>query len=194
MPVLLIALAFALLPGAADAHTGIGATAGFSHGFMHPFGGVDHLLAMVAVGMLAAQWGGRALWLLPASFLTTMAAGGALGMTGIALPHVEIGIGLSVVVLGLLVALGVRLPLAAAMLLVPLFAIFHGHAHGAEMPADGSGVAYGFGFLAATALLHVAGIGAGLALAIYDRADRRIAQLAGGAMSIVGVTILGGAI
>ena len=158
----LLSLAAALLmlaATAAQAHTGVGGTAGFAHGFAHPLGGIDHVLVMVAVGLFAAQLGGRALWLVPLSFVSVMMAGGALGMAGVAMPFVEIGIGLSVVVLGLAVAFGLHLPTAAAMALVGLFAIFHGHAHGAEMPESASGLAYGAGFVLATALLHALGIG-----------------------------------
>ncbi|HQS11097.1 MAG TPA: HupE/UreJ family protein, partial [Xanthobacteraceae bacterium] len=132
--VLAIAGALALAPSLAFAHTGVGATHGFVHGFMHPVTGLDHVLAMVTVGILAWQMGGRAIWLLPASFVTLMAVGGALGMSGFDLPYVETGIALSVVVLGAAVAMGVKAPLAFAMGLVGMFAVFHGHAHGAEMP------------------------------------------------------------
>src|SRR4051794_25073867 len=130
---------------AAQAHTGIGDTAGFAHGFAHPLGGIDHVVVMVAVGLFAARLGGRALWLVPLSFVSVMIAGGALGMAGIDVPFVEFGIGLSVVVLGLAVAFGLHLPTAAAMALVGVFAIFHGHAHGAEMPESASGLIYGAG-------------------------------------------------
>ena len=151
-----------LTPTIAFAHTGIGPTVGFSHGFLHPITGLDHVLAMVMVGMFAAQLGGRALWLVPAAFVAVMAAGGALGVAGYPLPFVEIGIALSVVTLGALVAFGVRLPTAVAMAVVALFAIFHGHAHGSEMPETAAGLTYGLGFVVATALLHMAGIGLGL--------------------------------
>ena len=167
LPPLLIALT-----GAAFAHTGLGDAAGFTHGFMHPVGGLDHVLAMVAVGLYAALLGGRALWLVPATFVAVMAIGGALGMAGFGLPYAEIGIALSVVVLGLAVALRLSLPTLAAMALVGLFAVFHGHAHGAEMPQDVSGYAYAAGFMLATALLHCAGIALGLAGRQVRRAGR----------------------
>jgi urease accessory protein len=140
---------------------GHGDAAGFTHGFMHPLGGLDHVLAMVAVGLYAALLGGRALWLVPATFVTVMALGGAAGLAGYALPYAELGIALSVVVLGVAVALRVSLPTLAATALVGVFAVFHGHAHGAEMPQYLSGYEYAAGFLAATALLHGAGIAAG---------------------------------
>lgn len=182
---------FAAVPTAAFAHVGIGDTVGFGHGFAHPLGGLDHVLTMVAVGVLAAQLGGRAAWLVPLAFIGMMTLGGVLGMAGIAVPFVEIGIGSSVVVLGLVVALGLDLPVAAAMALVGGFAIFHGHAHGAEMPETASGLAYGAGFVAATALLHASGIGLGLAIGRAG-AGRRIAQVAGGAMTVAGAAILAG--
>ncbi len=183
----------ALLPSIAAAHTGVGDAEGISHGFLHPLSGFDHVLAMVAVGMFAAHLGGRAVWLVPLSFVTMMAVGGALGMAGILFPIVEIGIGLSVVVLGLAVALGLSLPLAAAMGLVGFFALFHGHAHGAEMPETASGFGYAAGFIFATALLHAAGIGAGVLIAqLHGQIGKRIQQVVGGAAAIAGVGILAG--
>jgi len=188
-------IALLALTGTALAHPGHGDATGFTHGFMHPLGGLDHVLAMVAVGLFAAHLGGRALWLVPAAFVAVMAAGGALGIAGIAVPFVETGIALSVVVLGLAVALRVSVPLLAAMALVGLFAIFHGYAHGAEMPVDASGAGYAAGFLAATALLHGIGIAIGLTVGkLGDLAGRRAVQIAGGAMALAGIAILAGAI
>lgn len=191
-----VAAAAALLlatSGTVFAHTGHGDAGGFVHGFLHPLGGLDHVLAMVAVGLFAAHLGGRALWLVPATFVAVMALGGALGMAGAALPFVETGIALSVVVLGLAVALRMSVPVLAAMALVGSFAIFHGHAHGAEMPQGGSGAAYAAGFLGATALLHCAGIALGFAVArLGEFAGRRAVQIAGGAMALAGVAILVG--
>ncbi|MBV9990556.1 MAG: HupE/UreJ family protein [Alphaproteobacteria bacterium] len=176
------AAAIALLPAAASAHPGIaGHTHGFAYGLAHPLGGIDHVLAMVAVGMFAAHLGGRALWLLPLTFVSAMALAGIAGMTGLALPFVEIGIGLSVVVLGLAVALQWNMPALAAMGLVGFFAVFHGYAHGAEA----SGLAYGAGFVCATALLHSVGIGLGLAIR-----NRRMVHFVGAAISLAGVAIL----
>jgi urease accessory protein len=187
------AVLFIAMPVAALAHTGHGDAGGFAHGFTHPLGGLDHVLAMAAVGLFAAHLGGRALWLVPATFVTVMALGGALGMAGVALPFVETVIALSVVVFGLAVALRISVPTLAAMALVGVFAIFHGHAHGAEMPQDASGAAYALGFLLATALLHGAGIAAGLPVAgLGTLAGRRAVQVAGGAMALVGVGILVG--
>jgi urease accessory protein len=153
--VMRIAAAAAVLiamTGAAAAHPGHADAGGFTHGFLHPLGGLDHVLAMVAVGLYAALLGGRALWLVPATFVTVMALGGALGAAGYALPYTEIGLALSVVALGLAVALRVNLPTLAAMTLAGVFAVFHGHAHGAEMPLDLSGYEYAAGFLARGAL------------------------------------------
>ncbi|MGA7488260.1 MAG: HupE/UreJ family protein [Xanthobacteraceae bacterium] len=185
------AVALTLVPTAALAHPGIGDAHGFVHGFAHPLGGLDHLLAMVAVGIFAWQLGGRALWLVPASFVLAMAAGAALAMLGVALPAVELGIAVSVIVLGAVVALGVKAPPAIAMALVALFAVFHGHAHGTEMPLDASGGAYGAGFLLATALLHVAGIAIGVAIGRVGEAYGRGAYRLGGALvALAGVAIL----
>ena len=172
------AIALTLVPTAALAHPGLGD----AHGFAHPLGGLDHVLAMVTVGIFAWQLGGRALWLVPATFVLTMAAGGALAMLDIPVPLVELGIALSVIVLGAVVALGVKAPLAIAMGLVGLFAIFHGHAHGTEMPLDASGGAYGAGFVVATALLHIAGIALGVAIGRIGDAYGRAAYRLGGAL------------
>lgn len=189
------AAAFVLLPRAALAHTGHGDTGGFAHGFMHPIGGLDHVLAMVAVGLYAALLGGRALWLVPATFIGVMAIGGALGIAGYPLPYTEVGIALSVVVLGLAVALRISLPVLAAMALVGVFAIFHGLAHGAEMPQDASGYVYAAGFLLATGFLHCAGIAIGLVAGdLADRGGWRVVQAAGGAMALAGVALLTSAI
>jgi urease accessory protein len=190
-----LAAALALLPSVAFAHPGVGATVGFSHGFAHPLTGLDHILAMTTVGMLAYQLGGRALWLVPCAFVLVMAIGGALGMAGISIPFVELGIALSVVVLGAVVALGIKAPLAVAMGLAGLFAIFHGHAHGTEMPAAAAGLSYGAGFVIATALLHLAGIGAGM---LIGRAGERrgavVVRTAGGLVSVAGLALLAGLI
>jgi len=147
-----IAALIAIAPMAAMAHTGTGGTIALTHGFLHPLGGLDHVLAMVAVGVFAAQLGGRALWAVPVAFLLAMVAGGALGYSGMALPMVEPGIALSVIVMGVAVAAGLRLPVAPAMALVAVFAVFHGHAHGAEGAGAGSFAGYAAGFVAATAL------------------------------------------
>ena len=159
----LFVVATILAPTVATAHPGHDGT-DLVHGFLHPLGGVDHIIAMVAVGLLAARLGGRALWLVPASFVLAMAAAGLAGMAGMTLPYAEAGIAISVVVLGVVAVFGLAMPVAAAMGLVAFFAVFHGYAHGIEMPETASGLAYGAGFVAATALLHAAGIGIGLAI------------------------------
>jgi urease accessory protein len=195
MPKVLLALFVTLTPSLAFAHVGVSETSGVAHGFMHPVSGFDHILAMVAVGLFAAHLGGRALWLVPLAFVAMMAAGGVLGMTGIGLPYVEIAIGLSIVVLGIALATRVNPPVAIAMALVGLFAIFHGHAHGAEMPETTSGLPYGVGFILATALLHAIGIGVGILIGkAGQRYSRTISQIAGGAMALAGIAILGGLI
>jgi urease accessory protein len=187
-----LTLAGALLPTAALAHTGIGAAGGFAHGFWHPIGGLDHVLAMVAVGAFAVRLDGRAVWLVPAAFVAMMAVGGFAGLEGIQLPFVETGIALSVVVLGLAVAFRWKLPVAVASALVGLFAIFHGHAHGSEMPVDAPGLTYAAGFMLATASLHVAGIGLGLAVGRIGARSRFALQASGGAMALAGVALLSG--
>jgi urease accessory protein len=176
-------LAFA---GAAQAHPGHadGAFAGLAH----PFMGLDHLLAMVAVGIWAAQQGGRAKWLVPSCFVTVMALGGALGMAGMSLPMMESGIATSVLLLGLLIAFSVRLPAAAGAALVGLFAVFHGYAHGAEMPALASPWQYGVGFVIATALLHVLGLGVGAGMKNHGWSVR----LAGAAVAACGAWMMAG--
>src|SRR5262245_16300272 len=185
------AAALAFAPVAASAHVGAGDAHGFVHGFSHPLGGIDHILAMVAVGLFAAHLGSRALWLVPLTFVSVMALAGIAGMAGIKLPFVEIGIGMSVVVFGLAVALQLSVPTLVAMGLVGFFAIFHGHAHGVEMPQGMSGLFYGAGFVCATTLLHAIGVGLGLTIGktgpVYSP---RIVQIAGSIMVISGVAIL----
>jgi len=182
-PLATLALVFA--PVLAHAHPGHDAN-GFAAGVSHPLHGLDHLLAMVAVGLWAAQLGGRARWVVPASFVSVMALGGALGMAGVALPFAEQGIFASVLMLGVLIAAAVRMPLAASAALVGLFALCHGHAHGLEMPATATGLTYGAGFVFATALLHATGIGAGLLIQHYAQAVwLRATGVAVGAASIL---------
>ncbi|PDT01316.1 urease accessory protein [Rhizobium chutanense] len=191
----LLALAAAALPAVAYAHTGVGQTSGFMHGFSHPISGLDHILAMVMVGVFAFQLGGRAVWLVPATFVLVMAVGGGLGIAGVNVPFVEVGIALSVIVLGAIVALSVKAPTAVAMGVVGLFAIFHGHAHGAEMPEDAGGAAYAAGFMIATALLHAAGLGLGFLIArIGERQGPFVVRTTGGLAAVAGVGILMGLI
>ena len=191
-----LATAFILAPTLAFAHPGLpGHTHDLASGFVHPFSGLDHILAMVAVGLFAAQLGGRALWAVPASFVGMMAAAGIAGMSGIALPLTETGIALSVIVLGGAVALRLALPVAAAMALVGFFAIFHGYAHGLETPETASGLLYGLGFVAATAALHTLGIGLGLALGRFEGAfGRGLVRMAGSAAALIGMVMLAAAV
>jgi len=186
-----LASVLVVLTGPAFAHIGHGHAGGFVHGFMHPVGGLDHVLVMVAVGLYAVRLGGCALWLMPATFIAVMAFGGLLGTFRIADPFFEIGVAMSVVVLGLAVALRVNLPKITAIAVVGLIAIFHGYAHGAEMPGDVSGPAYAAGFMLATVLLHGAGIALGLLMGhLRDFVRRRAMQLTGSAMALAGVAML----
>jgi urease accessory protein len=189
----LLPLLFIALPTAALAHTGHGEASGFVHGFMHPVGGLDHILAMVAVGVFAYVLGGKALWLVPLSFVGMMAVGFLLGLGQVDVPFVELGIALSSVVIGAAAAWGRPMPVAAAMSLVGVFAIFHGHAHGAEMPVDTSGLEYAAGFIVATALLHAAGIAAAMGVAkLVGKYGKPVAQVAGGLFALGGVGVLAG--
>ena len=180
---------FIFAPAAALAHPGHDGAGGLVHGFVHPVTGIDHVLAMIAVGVLAAQYGGRALWLVPMSFLVAMAAAGAIGMAGIPVQIVEVGIGLSVVVLGLMIAFQIKPPTLVAMVVVGFFALFHGYAHGSEMPNGLAGLSFAAGFLVATALLLGAGVGLGLLLQ-RRTLSRRLIQAGGGAMALVGIAVL----
>jgi urease accessory protein len=192
----LLATALVLVPTLALAHPGLpGHTHGFAEGALHPLTGIDHILAMVAVGLFAAQLGGRALWLVPASFVTVMAAAGFAGMSGIALPWTETGIALSIIALGSVIALRASMPVAAAMAMVGFFAVFHGYAHGVEAPDNVSGLLYGAGFVAATAILHAAGIGIGLALGRLEGArGRNLIRIAGSLAAVIGVAMLANAV
>ena len=154
----LLAAAF---PSPLAAHEG-GSAAGLLSGLYHPISGVDHVLAMVAVGIWGAQLGSPAIWVLPVTFPIVMAFGGMLGLLGVQIPGVEIGIGLSALVLGLMVALERRSDLRVAAVLVGFFAVFHGFAHGAELPEGQSGLLYSIGFVVSTGMLHACGISLGL--------------------------------
>lgn len=159
-----LALATALLGAAAtaNAHEATGVAGGFTSGFLHPLFGWDHVAAMVAVGLWGAFLKNPAIWLLPVVFPLVMAFGGALGVIGVPLPGVEIGIALSALVLGAMVLFAVRPPLWVAVALVGAFAIFHGHAHGTELPEAANPLAYSIGFVLCTGLLHLCGIAFGL--------------------------------
>ena len=188
MPMAVLLLAIACAP--AFAHTG-SASGGFVGGFAHPLFGPDHVVAMVAVGLWGAFLGSPAIWLLPIVFPLVMAFGGIIGILGVPLPGVEIGIALSAIVLGLMVALAARPPLWTAAVLVGAFAIFHGYAHGGELPPGADAVTYFVGFVVATGLLHLTGIAFGL-LARWP-AGRFAVRAAGGAIALAGVAFLNGA-
>jgi urease accessory protein len=145
----------------AFAHPQKGEAVGFLTGFRHPISGLDHVLAMVAVGLWGAQLGAPAIWILPVAFPMVMAIGGMLGLMGIPLPGIEYGIALSAMLLGIAVMVEVRPPAGVAAALVGFFAIFHGHAHGTELPPGQSALLYSMGFVIATGCLHALGIGAG---------------------------------
>lgn len=174
----------------AFAHTGVAflGESGFAAGFVHPLLGPDHLLAMLGVGIWGAQLGGRAAWAVPAAFVTVMVIGAMLAIGGAPLPLVELGIAGSVLVMGGLIALGARMPLALAMGLAGLFALFHGHAHGTELPGFAHPAAYGIGFVLATVLLHLAGFG--LAHLLRAQAGRLPFRLGGAAMAVAGGSFL----
>ena len=160
----------------------------FMAGFSHPLFGADHILAMVAVGLWAAQTGGKALWAIPAAFVGTMAVGFLLALGGVELPFVEPAILASVIGLGLLVAMAVKLPVAASAAVVGAFALFHGHAHGGELGTAGA-LQFGAGFVMATALLHLAGITLGMGIARFAPA---ISRIAGAATALLGVSLIFG--
>jgi urease accessory protein len=177
-----------LLPIPAVAHMGTGLPGGFESGFMHPFSGIDHLLAMVSVGLWGAFLGQPLIYVLPVIFPAMMVAGAIMGMFALPLPPVEIGIALSVLVLGGCIALPVKAPVWAACIVVGIFALFHGYAHGKELPSAADPVAYSVGFVLATGLLHVSGICLGL---LNDlRRGIVVTRSMGGIIAVVGVWFL----
>jgi len=175
-------------PGLAAAHTFQGET-GFLSGVFHPVLGFDHLLAMLSVGIVSAQMGGRAIWTVPLTFVAVMGLGGFLGMQGIPLPGVEYGIALSVLILGLAVARGKKIHTAGAHTGVAFFAVFHGHAHGAEMPAMASPLIFSLGFLLGTAAIHLAGVGVGLSAPIIRNGAQTL-RYVGAGIAGIGVYII----
>lgn len=181
---------FFVFPSLAFAHIPEGAGSGFFTGFLHPILGFDHLISMVAVGLWGAFLGDRALWILPIVFPSIMAVGAAIGIIGLEVPLVEFVIALSGVVLGALIALRFKTRLAVAMVLVGIFALFHGYAHGTEMPGQISAFTYGAGFVIGTGLLHLAGIGIGFATRL-PRGELMI-RGCGGVISVIGLTYLVG--
>ncbi len=182
---LIAAAGFTMAAAPAWAHTGAGPASDFAAGFIHPLHGQDHVLAMVTVGLLACLLGGRALWAVPASFVAMMLVGGSLGLAGIGIPAVEFGILASIVVLGAVVAWGRSVPVGVAMALAGLFAVFHGHAHGSEMPLQASAATYALGFALAGAALHGLGIAAGL----VAFGSPKMVRLAGACAALAGMAL-----
>jgi len=187
-----IALATVLLALAtpALAHEGGGVVGGLTSGFLHPLLGLDHLVAMVGVGLWGAFLGRPAIWLLPIVFPVVMALGGALGIAGFPLPAVESGIALSAIAIGICVALALRPPLWVAAVVVGLFAVFHGHAHGTELPAAANPLTYAMGFVFATGMLHLCGIGLGILSNIP--AGRYVVRAGGAVIAAIGLAFLTG--
>ena len=182
-----ILLAYA---SAASAHEATGITGGFLSGFMHPLLGWDHVVAMVAVGLWGAFLGSPAIWVLPVVFPLVMAFGGALGVVGVPIPAVETGIAASAVVLGAMVAFAVRPPIWVAAVIVGAFAIFHGHAHGTELPNAANPLAYSLGFVISTGLLHLSGIAFGLL--VRWPVGKVAVQAGGGLIALAGIGFLTG--
>ncbi|MBE3640571.1 HupE/UreJ family protein [Mangrovicoccus algicola] len=178
-----------LAAGPAMAHVGPGAHGSVATGLLHPLSGLDHILAMVAVGLWASLIGGRALWIAPAAFVGAMVAGYALGVAGLPLPMVEPMILASTVVLGLAAAAALRIGLVPAAAAIAAFGLFHGHAHGGELGEAGA-LRFGLGFVLATAMLHLAGIGLGLGLKqVSARHGNTIARIAGGVIALAGLSL-----
>jgi len=185
---LAILASIAIFDSSAFAHTMPGQAQGFITGFLHPLSGLDHILAMVAVGIWGSQLGRPAIWVLPVAFPLVMSFGGVLGVRGVPIPGVEIGAAASALVLGIMIALAARPPLRVAALIVGAFAIFHGHAHGTELPKAASPLTYALGFVLATGLLHVCGILFGLIN--FRPAGAKALRMSGGLIAIVGIVLL----
>ena len=191
-PLQYLVVIFFLSNSLAYAHGGIGLNSGIAGGFMHPLSGLDHIAAMVAVGLWGAFLGRPAIWLLPVVFPLIMVVGGVFGMLHLPIPAIETGIASSAIVLGLMVALAARPPLWIAAIMVAIFAIFHGYAHGAELPNATNPIAYSIGFVVATGLLHLSGIAFGL---LVEWPQGKVAVRLGGAViALVGVGFLTGLI
>jgi urease accessory protein len=183
-----ILLAF---PEIAHAHEFHGA-GGLISGLTHPVLGLDHLLAMISVGVLSAQIGGRAIWSVPLTFVLVMLVGGVLGIAQVPLPFVESGIAISVIALGAVIAVGKTMPTVVAMYFVGIFAVFHGHAHGSEMPSLAQPALYALGFGVGTAGIHIAGVGIGVGALRFKNAGPSLLRLAGAGVAVAGITILVG--
>jgi urease accessory protein len=183
-----LGITLCLLPQPAAAHILSGAQGGFGSGFTHPLTGPDHFLAMFAVGLWGAQMGGRSVWTLPVAFPMIMVAGGVAGMVGIPLPGIEIGIALSILALGLAIALAWRPAEWMALVLIAYFALCHGYAHGAELPLSADPADYAIGFVVATGMIHLFGIGVGLAL--HKPMQGRLARGLGALIGLGGLYFL----
>lgn len=181
-----------MLPRTAFAHIVNGAQGGFGSGFAHPLTGPDHFLAMFAVGLWGAQMGGRRIWSLPVAFPLIMVVGGIAAMLGLPLPRVELGIALSIVALGLAIVFAWRPPEWSALALISVFAICHGYAHGAELPLSADPADYAIGFVLATGMIHLFGIGVGLALTKPRKGE--LARVLGGAIGLGGLYFLAAAL
>lgn len=183
----LVAFAMTGLNAAALAHIG-GHAGGFTNGFAHPLYGIDHVLAMIAVGLWASQLGRPALWLLPVTFPVVMVGGAFIGWSGVAFPWIELAIAVSVIALGAMIAFALRPSLIVSAALVALFALFHGYEHGATLPAHGTPLLYAAGFILATLILHAVGIAIGLLTA--RPSIRYVARACGAAIAAIGVLFL----
>lgn len=184
----LAVLFWVFLPGIALAHDGTGVLGGFVSGFLHPINGPDHMLAMIAVGLWGAILGRPLVIGLPMVFPAMMAVGGVMGIMGLPLPPVEIGIAISVLLLGSAIAFKINPPVWAALLIVAIFAIFHGYAHGIELPSAADPVGYSVGFVLSTGLLHLVGIG--IALALEKTIGLKAVQVCGAIIGLAGLWFL----
>jgi urease accessory protein len=188
---LILMVALLLVPVRVLAHVTGDVAGGLASGFLHPISGLDHVVAMVAVGLWGAQLGRPAIWILPVTFPIVMALGGVMGVRGVPVPPVEVGIALSAIVLGLMVALSLRPALWVAAVIVGVFAIFHGYAHGTELPRSAQPLAYGAGFVLTTGMLHVCGIVIGTVT--RWKPGRLAVRACGAVVAAVGVYFLTGA-
>ena len=184
---LVLGILVVIVASPASAHVS-GVDSDLASGFVHPFSGIDHLLSMIAIGLWAVQTGGRATWLLPVVFPVAMTLGAVAGISAVDLPLVELGIALSVLSLGALIAFAIRVPVVVGAVVVAVFAVMHGHAHGIELPAGGGPVAYGAGFVAATVVLH--GVGISLGFALRSTAAARLVRTVGATIALVGAGLV----
>ena len=181
-------LALVISSAPVHAHVQTGEASGFLTGLRHPVSGLDHAVAMIAVGLWGAQLGAPALWLLPVTFPMVMALGGVFGLLGVPLPGIEVGIAASAVLLGLVVMFALRPPLAVAVALVAVFAIFHGHAHGTELPPGQSALLYSMGFVVATGCLH--GVGVAIGVIHRWRWGQTLLRAAGAVVALAGIVFM----